>query len=371
MNFQAYKNQPVQTPAPSKFDAVRGARVLLIIISVVAIFCLLLSFARIGIGAWMYAGVEDWVTVKLGFDYYLANLAATIAVAVGTVVLSSFAWYLLTGRGKLYGAFVPIGGWLAMWLLISTVGANVCFDRRTGAPLCYFCDTPQGRVWSRTSGYEPITGRAFTLYTREIYEREQQQSRNAAAITVSSNANRFAQRSLASNSNRTNTALSHARGINANLRPMSNLESSANRSSSNKAHQTVSNLQTTNSENAKTDTLRLANDSAAEAERRRLARERLIREQAACEQAAREELERANESIKRRREEQRYRAEEQRRRDELARQQHRDEDAWAERERRERIDEQRRQEKARRRDERERQIFGIANRALSEVLRRH
>jgi len=69
----------------------------------------------------------------------------------------------------------PIGGWALIYLLVSTVGAEVCFDRKTGAPLCYYADTSKGRVWSRTPGYDPKFGREYKLYTRETLERETQE----------------------------------------------------------------------------------------------------------------------------------------------------------------------------------------------------
>lgn len=68
-----------------------------------------------------------------------------------------------------------VGAQLLMCGSIYTVGSGVCFDRKTGKPLCYFADTPQGRVWSYTPGFDPASGKQFRLYTREIKEAEEQQ----------------------------------------------------------------------------------------------------------------------------------------------------------------------------------------------------
>lgn len=159
---------------------------ILIAATVALVVCGLLMFARLGASVWLYAAIEDWVTTRLGFDYYLAQFAATTATVGATFVLPAFAWYVFTGRKKLWGAFVPIGGWALIYLLVSTVGAQVCFDRRTGQPLCYYADTGRGRVWSRTHGYDPASGERFKLYTREIYQRETAASRPTATPATNS-----------------------------------------------------------------------------------------------------------------------------------------------------------------------------------------
>lgn len=87
------------------------------------------------------------------------------------------AWYLIFGKQKLYGALALIGIQAAICLLVYTVGAKVCFDRRTGKPLCYYADTFKGRVWSYTPGFEPQTGIPFKLYTREAKQAEEGKSK--------------------------------------------------------------------------------------------------------------------------------------------------------------------------------------------------
>jgi uncharacterized membrane protein YbhN (UPF0104 family) len=144
-----------------------------LIVSAVAIGLLFLAvFFYLGLSYLFYSAIENWVTRRLGFDYYLAQLAATIIVIGLIAVFPMLAWYLIFGKNRLFGALTLIGIQAAICILIYTVGANVCFDRRTGKPLCYYADTPQGRVWSYTPGYDPASGKPFKLYTKEIKEAE-------------------------------------------------------------------------------------------------------------------------------------------------------------------------------------------------------
>lgn len=126
-----------------------------------------------GLPYFLFSAVENWVTSRLGFDFYLARLLATIFVIALTALLPMLAWYLIFGKRRLYGALALIGIQAAVCLLVYTVGANVCFDRRTGKPLCWFADTERGRVWSYTPGFEPASGKPFKLYTRELKEAEE------------------------------------------------------------------------------------------------------------------------------------------------------------------------------------------------------
>ena len=143
-----------------------------LIVSVAAIgLVFLAAFFFFGLSYLFYSTVESWVTSRLGLDYYFARLVATIIVIVLTAVLPMLAWYLIFGRRRLYGAAALVGIQAAICLLVYTVGGNVCFDRRTGKPLCYFADTERGRIWSYTPGFEPTSGKPFRLYTREEAEK--------------------------------------------------------------------------------------------------------------------------------------------------------------------------------------------------------
>lgn len=139
---------------------------------------LLAAVFYFGLSYIFYSAVENWVTSRLGFDFYPARLFATIIVISLTAVFPVLIWYLIFGKQRLHGALALIGIQAGVCLLVYTVGGNVCFDRRTGKPLCYFADTAQGRVWSRSPGFDPASGIRFKLYTREIMEIEERSKRS-------------------------------------------------------------------------------------------------------------------------------------------------------------------------------------------------
>ena len=82
------------------------------------------------------------------------------------------AWHFFLGKKQAWGIGAAVGVQILICVSIYTLGRGVCFDRRTGKPLCYFADAPNGRVWSYTPGFEPISGKEFKIYTREIKETE-------------------------------------------------------------------------------------------------------------------------------------------------------------------------------------------------------
>ena len=149
----------------------------LIVSAVVVGLIFLGAFFYFGFSYIFYSFIENWVTSRLGLDYYFARLFSIIIVIVLTAVFPMLAWYLIFGKQRLYGALALIGIQAGICLLVYTVGGNVCFDRRTGKPLCYFADTERGRVWSYTPGFEPTSGKPFRLYTREIKETEEVKSK--------------------------------------------------------------------------------------------------------------------------------------------------------------------------------------------------
>lgn len=149
------------------------AKIGLIISAVVIGLLFLVVFFYFGFSYLFYSTIENWVTARLGFDYYFAQLFSTVIVIGLTAIFPTLAWYLIFGKQKLYGALALIGIQAGICLLVYTVGAKVCFDRRTGKPLCYYADTGKGRVWSYTPGFEPESGKPFKLYTREIRDAEE------------------------------------------------------------------------------------------------------------------------------------------------------------------------------------------------------
>ncbi len=145
----------------------------LIALAVVIGLIVLGAFFFFGIPYLLYSAVENWVTSRLGFDFYFARLFSTVFVIALIALFPVLAGYLIFGKRRLYGALALIGIQAGICLLVYTVGSTVCFDRRTGKPLCYFADTAKGRVWSYTPGFEPASGKPFRLYTREIKESEE------------------------------------------------------------------------------------------------------------------------------------------------------------------------------------------------------
>lgn len=145
--------------------------ILLIATFIFALF-VLLAFLQIGFIYWIYALVEEWVAVRLGFDYYISNLFATIFTTLFSLLTPTLLWYIFLGKRKAWGIGTIVGIQFLICFSVYTIGNGVCFDRRKGKALCYYVDTPKGRVWSYTPGYDPVSGEKFRLYTREIKRRE-------------------------------------------------------------------------------------------------------------------------------------------------------------------------------------------------------
>jgi len=158
----------------------------ILIISAAAVGAVfLIVFFYFGLFYLLYSAVENWITSRLGFDYYLARLFSTAVVIGLTALFPTLAWYLVFGKKRLYGALALIGIQAAVCLAVYTLGARVCFDRRTGKPLCYYADTEKGRVWSVTPGFEPESGKPFRLYTREMADRDAETRRRGDAANQS------------------------------------------------------------------------------------------------------------------------------------------------------------------------------------------
>ena len=143
------------------------SKIVLTVLTVIFLLFVLLAFLRFGFIYWIYSTIENWTAVRLGFDYYVSNLIATIFVSVFSLLAPMLAWYCFLGKKKAWGIGTIIGVQLLICLSVYTLGRGVCFDRKTGEPLCYYADTPVGRVWSYTPGFDPVSGRQFKIYTRE------------------------------------------------------------------------------------------------------------------------------------------------------------------------------------------------------------
>ncbi|CAN5810677.1 hypothetical protein BH20ACI4_BH20ACI4_15590 [soil metagenome] len=151
-----------------------------IALTVVFALFVLLAFLQFGFIYAVYALVEEWVAVRLGFDYYVSNLAATVFTSVFSLLVPTLGWYIFLGKRKAWGIGTMVGIQVLICASVYTIGSGVCFDRRTGKPLCYFAETPAGRVWSNTPGFDPASGRRFEIYTREKKESDdlRQKTRN-------------------------------------------------------------------------------------------------------------------------------------------------------------------------------------------------
>jgi len=141
---------------------------ILSIVTILIIAYFVLSFFRIGLIFWLYSRIEAWVTVRLGLDYYPAQALTALAIAIVTFFMPSIAWYVLLGRKKIWGFILMAIVQVSAFGMVYTVGRDVSFDRTTGEPLKYYADTPEGRVFSFTPGFDPKFGLKFELYTREI-----------------------------------------------------------------------------------------------------------------------------------------------------------------------------------------------------------
>lgn len=147
----------------------RISRYVFIGIAVLLVLLLLLTLFRVSIGFWLWSTVETWATVRLGLDSDAAQLVTVILVSLITLLMPTLAWYFLWGKKQLWATGAVVGGQILIFLLVSTIGSGVCFDRQTGKPLCYYADIPgKGRVFSRTPGFDPVYPVEYKLYTREI-----------------------------------------------------------------------------------------------------------------------------------------------------------------------------------------------------------
>lgn len=146
--------------------------IFLVILTLVIIVIALLGLFGAGFGYLLSNWVFNWVTTNLGFDYHAANFATAVIVFLIWTVVPSLMWKFWLRKRRMWNGLAVVAFYGAIWLMVSTVGNGVCFDRKTGKPQCYFIDTPSGRKWSRTPGFDPSSGKPFQLFTREIKERE-------------------------------------------------------------------------------------------------------------------------------------------------------------------------------------------------------
>ena len=135
----------------------------------------LLSLFRIGIVFWLYSSIYNWTTVRLGLDEDAAQWLTVVLVCLTTFFFPSLALHsLLFGKDKFRNIAIIIGGQTLIFLLVSAVGKEVCFDLRTGDELCWYVDTPEGRKFYRRDHtnpkpcLDPKYGTKCSLYTRAM-----------------------------------------------------------------------------------------------------------------------------------------------------------------------------------------------------------
>jgi hypothetical protein len=156
------------TPSGSRpFDIERVLGVVYKGLCVILIAFLLLSTLRLGLVAWFYSAVNSWATLRLGLDSEASRFVAVSTTVVFALCLPSLIW-ILVGRNQLLGATLVIGFQAVVFALALSVGKDICFDRSSGATLCYYADTPDGRVMSRTPGSDPKFGISFRVLTSDI-----------------------------------------------------------------------------------------------------------------------------------------------------------------------------------------------------------
>lgn len=141
---------------------------ILLLLSIVFVGFVLFSVVRVGLVFGLYAYITSWVTVRLGLDYYIAQLISLILTALATLILPSITWFLISGKRRIEATVAIIGSMALVCVLVYTVGQDVYFDRQTGNPLRYYADTPEGRRFSFTPGFEPKSGIEFKPYTRDV-----------------------------------------------------------------------------------------------------------------------------------------------------------------------------------------------------------
>lgn len=96
----------------------------IVLIALTAIFALfvLLAFLRFGFIFWIYSMIEDWTTVRLGFNYYVSNLIATVFVSVFSLLLPMLAWYFFLGKKQAWGIGTIVGVQVLICLSVYTFG---------------------------------------------------------------------------------------------------------------------------------------------------------------------------------------------------------------------------------------------------------
>jgi hypothetical protein len=155
----------------------RTAKFVIALISSIVAIIALFSVLRAGFAFWLYSHIGQWMTVRLGLDYYAAELLTVVLTTAVMFVIPGFGSLIISRCKRLVSAGLVIGGYVVMCVLVYTVGRNVYFNRVTGEPLRYYADTPQGREFSFTPDFHPRYGIPFKPYTQAVVQEELRQMR--------------------------------------------------------------------------------------------------------------------------------------------------------------------------------------------------
>lgn len=155
-------------------------RIILVITIIVAVLAFV-SILRAGLALWLYSYIAKWATVRLGLDYYLAELVAVALTSAAMFMLPGIGCFILSRKQRLIGMASILGCMVLVSLLVYTIGRNVYFNRTTGESLRYYADTPEGREFSFTPGFHPKYGIEYKPYTREVINQELEQMRRKEA----------------------------------------------------------------------------------------------------------------------------------------------------------------------------------------------
>jgi hypothetical protein len=145
---------------------------LMILLGSIFIIFIILSFFRLGIVYWFFDKSFEWVSMRLGFDYYLALFVSVVSTILFSMSFPYLAWTFLLGRKFYVASLIMVGVTGLMCVLIYTVGKNVYFDRISGEPLKWYADTPTGRFESNAPGFDPKYGIRLNRYTKEMAIKE-------------------------------------------------------------------------------------------------------------------------------------------------------------------------------------------------------
>lgn len=127
-------------------------------LSILLSLLLLASFYRIGLAFWWYSDIADWSITTLGWDEPAAVLFASLGAVAAVLIAPYVTAFITFGRYRLLVSSISALAAVGVYLLITFAGKDVFVDQRTGKPLRWYVETPDGIVFSRVGGYDPKYG---------------------------------------------------------------------------------------------------------------------------------------------------------------------------------------------------------------------